>query len=110
VNNSGQISPFGLVLLIACVVLLALMFWYLSLPPDCDPEFQVSIVGILEGFEQNSSKWNVQINNKSFIFDYWDKHYMLSFISKNVTITCCERQINSRSIYSLLSCYLTGED
>jgi len=109
-NLDGQISIAGILALVGVIVIMLVMVWFLIQEPSCDKECQIEIVGILEGFEQNSSKWNIRINNESFVFDYWDKHYMISFIGENVTLTCCERQVGSRSIYSLLSCYLTGEE
>jgi len=104
----AQISPIGAVLLIGCVVLLCLMAWFLSLPPSCSEESQKELIGTLSGFKRNASRWDVQINNKSFVFDRFDSYYMASFISKNVTLTCCERRIGDRQIYAMLSCYLTN--
>jgi len=109
-ETDAQISPVGVILLIGVVTIMALMFWYLSLPPSCDPECQVELIGVLSGFERNGSRWDVQINNKSFVFDRFDSYYMTSFISKNITILSCERRIGDRQIYAMLSCYLTGED
>ena len=107
-NLAGQMSIVGIVLLIFCVVILGLMAWFLSLPPDCDPDCKKEIVGVLSGFEKNGSKWNVMLDNKTLIFDYFDKNYMQGFISKNVTILACERRIDHRLIYSMLSCFITN--
>jgi len=109
-NLDGQISPTGAIILIACIVILVLMFWYLSLPPDCSEECQKEIVGVLSGFEKNGSKWNVMLDNKTLIFDYFDKNYMQGFIGENITILACERRIDHRLIYSMLNCYISGED
>ena len=75
-KNKAQVSIGGLFLIIVVVIVIVAMMWFLLLPPSCDEESQVELTGILLGFERNSTMWDVQLNNVTYRFNYWDKSYM----------------------------------
>ena len=107
-SSFGVISPGPVLLLFALVALILVMTWFLVQPPSCDPEDQVELTGILMGFERNETRWDVRLNNKSFVFDHFDKSYMEKMLGENVTITCCLKtsRFQPYSIYSALNCYI----
>ena len=111
-SSFGVISPGPILILFAIIILILVMTWFLIQPPSCDPEDQVELTGILMGFEKNETCWDVRLNNKSFVFDHFDKSYMERMLGFNVTIICCLRRSDFKpySIYSMLNCYINDSE
>ena len=108
-STIGVVSPARIIILAIFVVSILFMAWFLSQPPSCNPERQVQLTGILMGFEKNEVRWHVRIDNKSYVFNHFDKGYMEKMLGFNVTILCCLRTSDYKpySVYSMLNCYIT---
>ena len=107
-STVGAVTPCRLIIVAIFVVSISLMAWFLTLPPSCNPERQVQLTGILMGFEKNEARWSVRIDNKSYVFNHFDKGYMERMLGFNVTIVCCLRTSDFKPyfVYSVLSCYI----
>jgi len=51
------------------------MMWFLLLPPSCGESDKVELVGVLRGFQKNSTGWDVMLDNVTHYFNHWDKSY-----------------------------------
>lgn len=107
-SSFGAVGPGPILILFALIITMLVMTWFLIQPPSCDPEDQVELTGILMGFEKNETRWDVRLDNKTYVFDHFDKSYMERMLGFNVTIICCLRTSDYKpySIYSMLNCYI----
>lgn len=78
------------------------MFIFLMLPPSCSEENQVELVGVLYGFQKNSTFWDVVLGNVTYHFGYFDKSYLEKMLGHNITITACDAGRH----YDYLSAYI----
>jgi len=110
-NNRAGVSPGSIMILIVVVVLLLLMAWFLLQPPSCSESSQVQLSGVLLGFEKNQTKWDIQLGNQTYIFNYFDKDYMERMVGFDVVITTCVKYSHypPRTSYDLLTCYICEE-
>ena len=107
-STIGAVTPGRIIIVAIFVVSILVMAWFLTLPPSCNPEKQVELTGILMGFERNETRWDVRLDNKSYVIDHFDKGYMERMLGFNVTIVCCLRTSDFKpySVYSMLNCYI----
>jgi len=105
-KNRAQFTIGSAILIIVIIIIIAIMMWFLLSPPGCDESDKVELVGILRGFERNSSMWNVQLNNVTYRFNHFDQNYMTRMLGFNITITACD----VGSHYDFLSGYINEAD
>jgi len=105
-----------IVLLVAASVIFVFhLEWQGFFNVKCDPEDQVHLTGMLQGFATNSTHrdyTDVRIDGVNYTFYMFDKEMALHFAGSKVEINACYCQNTSRSIknyYDLLSIFLIGE-
>lgn len=106
-----------IVILVAAVVILLLVNLWVTgyFDVKCDPEDQVQIVGILQGFTSNNTHRefiDVRVDGLNYTFYTFDREMALHFVGSRVELNVCFQQNTSRSIknyYDLLSIFLIGE-
>ena len=105
-KNRAQLTITGMILIIFVLIVIGAMMWFLLSPPSCDESDKVELVGILRGFERNSSMWDVQLNNVTYRFNHFDQNYMTRMIGFNITITACDRNVH----FDYLTAYIIEGD
>lgn len=104
--KDAQLTIGGAIILIIVIIIIIAMLWFVTLPPSCKESEEVELVGVLYGFERNSSRWDVKLGNATYQFNHWDKSYMERLIAFNITISCCDRGKH----YDFLTAYINEGD
>jgi len=105
-KNRAQFTIGSAILIIVIIIIIAVMMWFLLLPPSCGESDKVELVGVLRGFQKNSTGWDVMLDNVTHYFNHWDKSYTEKLLGYNITITCCKFGEH----YSLLTAYINEGD
>lgn len=101
---------------ITIITLTGIVLWqYGFFDINCDPEDQVQITGILQGYTSNSSHrdfTDVRVDGLKYTFYTFDREMALQFIGCNVEINTCYQQNTTHKIknyYDMTSIFLIGE-
>ena len=111
-SSTAGVTPGQIIILGVLVVCFVFSWWFISLPPSCSGESQVQLIGVLKGFERNETNWDIRLDNKTYIFNYFTESYMEKMIGENVTITACVRYSHYEPCvsYGLVNCYISDSE
>lgn len=106
-----------IVILVAAVVILVVVNLWVTgyFDVKCDPEYQVQITGVLQGFTSNSSHrefTDIRVDNLNYTFYTFDREMALHFVGSKMEINACYQQNTTRSIknyYDMISIFLIEE-
>lgn len=103
-------------LVVAVVFLVIVNLWVTGFfDVKCDPEDQVQITGVLQGFASNNLHrefTDMRVGGVNYTFYTFDRVMASHFIGSKVEINACYQQNTSRSIknyYDMLSIFLVCE-
>lgn len=110
-NNTNAVGiPFKIIafIIVVCCIGILIFVWCGTLPVMCDPEDKVELQGQLLGFYRNGSFWDVKLDNQTYVFNVFDRDYLINMVGYTVVINACFRHDTTYQVgyYDLISSFI----